>query len=99
MGEDDEEDKAVNQESILQDVLEEYLGIENKEEAEEDEQPKEYIYTTKEACNTVQVLINYTEHQDSLTADYLRVLERLETALKGLQEQGKQQSTLDRWLI
>jgi hypothetical protein len=37
VGEDDEEDKAVNQESILQDVLEEYLGIENKEEAEEDE--------------------------------------------------------------
>jgi hypothetical protein len=98
-GEDDEEDEAVDQESILQDVLGEHLGVENEEDAEEDEQPGEYIYTAKEAYNAVQVLINYTEHQDSLTADYLRVLERLETAVKGLQEQGRQQSPQDGWLM
>lgn len=80
-------------------MLDEHLGLYNEDEAEEEEQPEEYIYTAKEAFDAVQVLINYTEHQDSLTPDYLRVLERLETVVKGLQEQGRQQSTLDGWIM
>lgn len=97
IGENDNETEAIDQEAVLQEVLDEHLGVGNQDEAEEEEF-QEHIYTANEAYSAVQVLINYTEHQDGLTTDYLRVLERLETTVKELQEQGKHQSTLDSWV-
>ena len=98
VGEEEEGDIILNQEAVLQDVLQEHLGIENPEE-EEEEQLEQYSHSAKEAYDALQILINYTESQDSVASDHLRGLERLETIIKGLQEQSKQQSTLDNWLM
>jgi DDE superfamily endonuclease/Fission yeast centromere protein N-terminal domain/Tc5 transposase DNA-binding domain len=99
VGEDDEGGEAMDQESILQEVIDEHLGPDHQDEAEEEDQLEESLYTAKEAFDAVQVLIEYAECQDSLSPDYLRLLERLETAVKELQEQGRQQGTLDGWLM
>lgn len=98
IGEEEESDIVIDQEAVLQEVLQEHLGTEIVEVEEEEEQNEQYIHTAKEAYDALQVLINYTEGQGSLTSDYLRGLERLETAIKGIQEQAKLQSTLDPWL-
>lgn len=100
VGEDERDDVVLDQEAVLQDILQEHLGFENQEEErEEQEQVEQPTHTVKEAYDALQILINYVEGQDTMATDYLRGLERLETVIKGLQEQSKAQSTLDYWLM
>ena len=101
--EDEKEATTSNLEDILQQVLEEHLGVtaqnaEGEDEEEEEGQPTQPQYTAKEAHEALQVIINYTESQDALNTDHLRNLERLESAIESLRRQARQQTSLDNWI-
>jgi hypothetical protein len=84
---------------VLQDVLEEHLGLQSTQNDEEDdEQSEPPVRTIQEAQQALQVLIEYTEVSNDLQVDYLRGLERLEAALKAIKFNSTVQSTLDRWI-
>lgn len=101
----EEEDKDIQEgeqdaEEILQEVLDEHLGLQStQDDDEDDEQSERPVHTVQEAQQALQVLIEYTEVEDALQADYLRVLERLETAIKAIRINSQTQSTLDRWIM
>ena len=86
-------------EEVLEEVLEEHLGLQRTQnDDEDDEQPGPPVRTIQEAQQALQVLIEYTEGSDDLHADYLRGLERLEAAIKAIKINSTTQSTLDRWI-
>jgi hypothetical protein len=86
-------------EEVLQQVMEEHLGLQSTQsDNEDDEQPGTLIRTVQEAQQALQILIAYTEGSDDLQVDYLRGLERLEAAIKAIKINSAVQSTLDRWI-
>jgi hypothetical protein len=96
---EEEEDIATHENTILQEVIQEHLGListENKEdELEELEQP---LPTLQEARQALQVLVEYTEGSNELGKSYSRALERLTTDIEALVISSRQQSTLDSWI-
>jgi hypothetical protein len=107
----DEEDEDTDQptaDDILQDVIDEHLGVDGIPDNDEEDggdggdggegqvQPQ---YTSNDALRAIQVLIECTETTDNLPTKYIRSLESLETVFKGIREQSKEQQTLDNWLI
>ena len=91
--------QTMDQNEVLQEVLDEHLGLQSTQNDDDDEQPRPPIRTTQKAQHTLQVLIEYTEHQDALQVDYLRALEHLESALEGIRINSQVQSTLDNWIM
>ena len=86
-------------EEVLQEVLEEHLGLQSTQNDEEDgEQAGPPVRTIQEAQQALQVLIEFTEGSDDFQADYLRGLERLEAAINAIKINSAIQSTLDRWI-
>jgi len=84
---------------VLQEVLEEHLGLQSTQnDKEDDEPPRPLVRTIQEAQQTLQVLIEFTEGSDDLQANHLRGLERLEAAIKAIKINSAVQSTLDRWI-
>ena len=96
-----EEDNGhtVGEEEVLQEVLQEHLGLQStQDDDEDDEQLAQPVYSASDALQALQVLIGFTEGQESLSTDYLRVLERLESGIEGIQQASLVQSTLDSWI-
>ena len=90
----------MGEEEILQEVLQEHLGLQSTQDDEEDdEQLAQPVYSASDASQALHVLIGYTEGQESLSTDYLRVLERIESVIEGIQRASLVQGTLDSWII
>jgi hypothetical protein len=93
-GEDSDED-IVGGEEILQEVIQEHLGVPCTQDNNEDEQLAQPVYTASDALKAAQVLIGYTESQESLSTEYLQVLERLESGIEGIRQASLVQHTID----
>jgi hypothetical protein len=95
-----EEDNGhtIGEEELLQDVIHEYIGVQSTQDDEDDEQPIQPVYSVSNALQAVQVLIGFTEGQESLSTDNLRVLERLESRIEAIQQASLVQSILDSWI-
>lgn len=96
-----EEATTFNPDDVLQQVIDDHLGVTTQNEGDDDEedgQSTQPQYTAKEAHEALQVIINYTESQDALNTDHLRSLERLESAIESLRRQARQQTSLDGWI-
>jgi len=96
----EEEEADIEQatlDNILQEVIDEYLGVEyiSKDEDEEQVQPQ---HTIVDALRAIQVLTKCIETTKNLLVKYIRSLESLETAFKSIQVQSRGQRTLDSWL-
>jgi hypothetical protein len=97
-GEDGDKD-TVGGEEILQEVIQEHLGVPCTQDDNEDEQLAQPVYTASNALKAAQVLIRYTGSQESLSTEYLRVLERLEAGIEGIQQASLVQRTIDSWIM
>jgi hypothetical protein len=96
----EQEDTSLpTEEEILEEVIQEHLGASASVDDEDDDEQIWPQYTTKDALEALQVLIDFTETKDNLPTKYIRNLEGLETAIKSIQEQLKEQRTLDSWII
>jgi hypothetical protein len=98
--EQEEEIDQTTPDDILQEVIEQHLGVqETLDDNEEDGGQVQPQYTSKDALRAIQVLIECTETTDNLPTKYIRSLESLETVFKGLEIQSREQQTLDSWII
>lgn len=94
----EEDDTATHENTILQEVIQEHLGLISTEEEEEEwEELEQPLPTLQEARHALQVLVEKS---------YSRALERLTTDIKysaasmiSLVISSRQQSTLDSWII
>ena len=93
-GEDSDED-IVGGEEILQEVIQEHLGVPCTQDNNEDEQLAQPVYTASDALKTAQVLIGYMESQELLSTEYLQVLEHLESGIEGIRQASLVQHTID----
>jgi hypothetical protein len=90
---------TISEEEVLQEVIQEHLGLQStQDDDEDDKQLAQPVYLVSNALQALQVLIGFTEGQESLSTDYLRVLERLESGIKGIQQASLVQHTLDSWI-
>jgi hypothetical protein len=62
---------------------------------EDDDQLPQPMYSIADAKQALHILIGFAESQESLSSDYLRTLERLESAVEGIQQASLVQGTLD----
>jgi hypothetical protein len=70
--EDEEDGYTVGEEDILQEVLQEHLGFQSTQnDEEEDELMAKPVYSVLDAKQALQILIEFTEGQDSLSTNYL----------------------------
>lgn len=99
--EDGEEDgHTVTDDEVLQDVIQEHLGIQStqNEEEEEEEQPAGPVYSALDAKQALQILIEFIKCQDSLSTEDLQALERLEPKIDQIRNALMVQGTLDSWI-
>lgn len=98
--EDGEEDgHTVADDEVLQDVIQEHLGIQSTQnEEEEEEQPAGPVHSALDAKQALQILIEFIECQDSLSTEDLRALERLEPKIDQICNALMVQGTLDSWI-
>jgi hypothetical protein len=96
---EDGDENTVGEEEILQEVIQEHLGLPSTQDDDEDEQLAQPVYTASDALKAAQVLIGYTESQESLSTEYLRVLERLESGIGAIQQASRVQRTIDSWVM
>jgi len=84
---------------VLEDVLEEHLGLQSTQNDEGyDEQSGPPVRTIQGDQQAFQVLIEFIEGLNDLQADYLRGLKRLDAVIKTIKINSAAQSTLDRWI-
>ena len=84
--ENEEDVDQVTPDDILQEIIEEHLGIQAiPEEEEENNEQVLPQYTPKDALKAIQVLIECAETTDNLPAKYIRSLESLKTVYKNIQ--------------
>jgi hypothetical protein len=97
--EEDIQDGIPSEDEVLQEVIDEHLGLQQTQDDDEEElQLERSLHSVKSARQALQVLIEFTEEQEALQSDYLRGLERLEFALEALDQESRVQSTLDSWI-
>jgi hypothetical protein len=96
--EKEEDEGEASPDSLLQEVIEEHLGVQATPE-EEDTEVLQPQYTPKDALRAIQVLVECAETTENLPSKYIRSLENLEAIYKRIQVQSREQSTLDSWLI
>ena len=96
----EEEDRhTVGDEDVLQEVIQEHLSLQStKDDEEDDEQLAQLVYLVFDTSKALHVLIRFTEGQESLSTDFLRVLERMESAIDGIRQASLVQGTLDSWI-
>lgn len=91
--------QSVGEEDILQEVIQDHLGLQSTQDNDEDdEQLALSVHTASDALQALHVLIEFTEGQESLSTNYIRVLERMESGIEGIQQASLIQSTLDSWI-
>ena len=95
----EENEHIMGDEEIFEKVIQEYLSLQSTQDDNEDEQLSQPIYTASDALKTAQVLIGYTESQESLSTEFLRVLERLESGIERIQQASLVQGTIDSWIM
>ena len=95
----DMQENGSDPESILQEVLDEHLGVQSTQNDDYDDEQPMPVRSVQEAQQALEVLIEYTVGQDALQAGHLRALERLENELRALKINSQVQSTLDRWIM
>ncbi|OBT81658.1 hypothetical protein VE02_10137, partial [Pseudogymnoascus sp. 03VT05] len=86
---EEEEDITTHANTILQEVIQEHLGLlsteaEAEAEAEAEEEPERPLPTLQDARHALQTLIEYTEGSNKLGKSYSRALERLTTDIEAL---------------
>jgi hypothetical protein len=96
--EEDIQDGMPSEDEVLQEVIDEHLGLQQTQDDDEELQLERSSHSVKSARQALQVLIEFTEEQEALQTDYLRGLERLEFALEALDQGSRVQSTLDSML-
>ncbi|OAF60462.1 hypothetical protein VC83_03361 [Pseudogymnoascus destructans] len=94
----DIQDGTPSEDEILQEVIDEHLGLQQTQDDDEEELQERSLHSVKSARQALQVLIEFTEEQEALQSDYLRGLERLEFTLEALDQESRVQSTLDSWI-
>ncbi|OAF58416.1 hypothetical protein VC83_06542 [Pseudogymnoascus destructans] len=94
----DIQDGTPSEDEILQEVIDEHLGLQQTQDDDEEELQERSLHSVKSARQALQVLIEFTEEQEALQSDYLRGLEHLEFALEALDQESRVQSTLDSWI-
>jgi hypothetical protein len=94
---EEQEPESLNADDVLNEVIQDNLGVDNDDD--DDEEQIQYIYSAKEALGALQVVLEYSESTENLPSKYIRGLEGLEAIIKGIQEQSKEQGTLDNWLM
>ncbi|ELR07174.1 hypothetical protein VC83_06895 [Pseudogymnoascus destructans] len=94
----DIQDGTPSEDEILQEVIDEHLGLQQTQDDDEEELQERSLHSVKSARQALQVLIEFTEEQEALQLDYLRGLEHLEFALEALDQESQVQSTLDTWI-
>ena len=93
-----EEEDSTGPDEVLEEVLEEHLGIQASQDDDEDGQQSEQpVYSIQDAQQALQVLIEFTERQAGLPVEHIRALERLETGIEVIRVNSQVQSSLDRW--
>ncbi|OAF56520.1 hypothetical protein VC83_07208 [Pseudogymnoascus destructans] len=91
--EEDIQDGILSQDKVLQEVIDEHLGLQQTQDDDEEElQLERSLHSVKSACQALQVLIEFTEEQEALQSDYLRGLEHLEFALEALDQESRVQT-------
>jgi hypothetical protein len=71
--EEDIQDGIPSEDEVLQKVIDEYLGLQQTQDDDEEElQLERSLYSVKSARQALQVLIEFTEEQEALQSDYLR---------------------------
>ncbi|ELR02653.1 hypothetical protein GMDG_08831, partial [Pseudogymnoascus destructans 20631-21] len=94
-----EDEQNVGEDEVLQEVLQEHLGLPTTQSDEEDDdQLPQPMYSMADAKQALHILIGFAESQESLSSDYLRTLEWLESAIEGIQQASLVQGTLDTWI-
>ena len=98
--EEEEDGDTVGEEEILQEVIQEHLGLQSTQyDEEDDEQLAQPVYSVSDASQALHILIGFTEGQESLSTDFLRVLERMESAIEDIQQASLVQGTPDSWIL
>jgi hypothetical protein len=96
------EEKEIDQEELLQNILSDYLGLEPAQEDNDnnndDIQLEGPIHSVQAARKALQLLIEFTESRDNIQTAYLRATERLEQELEAIDLNSRTQRTLDSWL-
>ncbi|RDW84504.1 hypothetical protein BP6252_02094 [Coleophoma cylindrospora] len=87
---EDGEDIEASPDSILQGIIDEHLGVPATNEEDDEETLSQY--TSKDALQAIQVLIDCTETIEGLPTKHIRSLENLEAIFKNLQLQSKEQT-------
>ena len=96
---EEEDEHTVGEEEVLQEVLQEHLGLQlTQDDDEDDEQIAQPVYSVRDAKQALQILIGFTEGQDSLSTNYLQAFERFELEIDSIQEASLVQGTLDSWI-
>ena len=95
----EENEHIVGKEEILEEVIQEHLGLQSTPDDDEDEQLAQPIYTVSDALKAAKVLIGYTESQESLSTEFLRVLEHLESGIERIQQASLVQGMIDSWIM
>jgi hypothetical protein len=95
----EEDEEELDPENILQDVLNEHLGLQQDEEEDEaEQQPTKPKPSIKEAIQALQVVIEFAEGCEDVKTAQLRAIERLEQELEALDINSRVQSTLNGWI-
>jgi len=95
----EEETGDIVAEEVFEEVMGEHLGLQlTQDDDEEEHESEQPVETLQDAQQALKVLMSYIEHQEALPVGHIRALERLETAIEGIQESLQVQSTLDRWI-
>jgi len=93
-----EDPQTQTDDEVLEEVIQEHLGISTTEVQDEDtDQPEKPIPSIQAAREAIQVLIDFTESLDALATAHLRAMERLEQELDNLHVKSLRQSTLEKW--
>jgi len=97
----DDTGHTLDEEEVMEEVMEEYLGIQSTQNDDDEEGPliEQPVRTVQDAQHALQVLIEYIERQEGLPVDHIRALERLETTIEVIHNNSRVQSTLDQWIM
>ncbi|ELR07308.1 hypothetical protein GMDG_02488 [Pseudogymnoascus destructans 20631-21] len=92
---------GLDEDTILQETMAPYIQVSDAQD-DDDEEPQRPVLTTQNAVQALQVLIEFSESENSGITDpasFLRSLERVERQLVAKQANELVQGTLDGWMV
>ena len=93
--EDVAEDTVKDPEAVLQQVLDDHLGLDGAQDDEDSESESlRPVHTVAAAKTALQLLIEFTEQQEGLETHLLRSLERLERDIQVIEASRQTQSEI-----